>query len=66
MFCRHAKLTFPVLGDRQTIPGVAQALKKAYGFEPTLKRLGPIDELYTIMHSRFKENPSNIFAWLAM
>lgn len=66
MSLKKLKLTCSVLGDKQTIPGVAQAFKTAYGFEPILKRQGSLDELYTTMQSRLKRDPSNIFAWLAM
>lgn len=63
---KDVKLTRAVLGDKLSIPAVAQALKNVYGFEPTLKRQGSLDELGTTMQSRFKEDPSNIFAWLSM
>lgn len=53
------------LGDRKNIVEIGQAIEKAYGFQPKLKCLGSLDELYTHMQGLFKKDPSNVFAWLS-
>ncbi|KAE8141843.1 nmrA-like family protein [Aspergillus pseudotamarii] len=53
------------LGDRKSIRQIADELAEVYGKKPQLERLGSLQDLYTHMQAKFKEDPSNIFAYLA-
>lgn len=54
-----------VLGDKKNTREIAAAIRQAHGFEPRLQREGSLDELYVQMQSRFKEDPADLYAWLA-
>ncbi|OQE44738.1 hypothetical protein PENCOP_c002G03055 [Penicillium coprophilum] len=54
------------LGDRRTTRQIADDFAEAYGKKLELDLLGSLDDLYSTMHATYKQDPSNIFAYLAM
>ncbi|RAH63878.1 NAD(P)-binding protein [Aspergillus aculeatinus CBS 121060] len=54
------------LGDRKTIRQIADEFAQVYGRKPRLVRLGSKDQLYQKMHAIYDQDPSNIYAYLAL
>ncbi|KAJ5431414.1 hypothetical protein N7445_009146 [Penicillium cf. griseofulvum] len=54
------------LGDRKTTREIADDFAEVYGKKLELDLLGSLDDLYSTMHATYKQDPSNIFAYLAM
>ncbi|PVH75921.1 NAD(P)-binding protein [Cadophora sp. DSE1049] len=55
-----------ILGDSKSPKEMADVYRKVYGAEPKVNRLGSWDDLHAKMTAVFKENPSNIYAWIGL
>jgi hypothetical protein len=55
-----------VLGDKKNIFEIGQAIEETHGFKPELKRQGSLDDLYKTMQLLFANEPSSVYAWLAL
>ncbi|RAO69456.1 uncharacterized protein BHQ10_005468 [Talaromyces amestolkiae] len=53
------------LGDRKSIRQIAAICEEVYGRKIHLERLGTLDDLYDSMQQSYRENRSNIYAYLA-
>ncbi|KAH6886148.1 hypothetical protein B0T10DRAFT_575796 [Thelonectria olida] len=54
------------LGDRKTVPQIAEAFQEVYGIETKLERLGSLDDLKKHMHATQAANPANLYSYLAL
>ncbi|KAK6812566.1 hypothetical protein RU639_011732 [Aspergillus parasiticus] len=54
------------LGDRKNIHQIADGFADVYGKRPRLVRFGSKDDLYQKMHSIYDNDPSNVYAYLAL
>jgi len=45
---------------------IAAVFKEVYGKEPSIKRMGSLEDLYRTMHQVKQRNPGNMWAWLGM
>ncbi|KAJ3532623.1 hypothetical protein NM208_g8361 [Fusarium decemcellulare] len=61
---RDASGVLHFVGERKSLRQVAADFEQVYCKKLILARQGSLDELYSTMHAKFKEDPSNRWAWI--